>query len=73
MGNSKKLEKTVDDFVKEMKAKLRIKMNHGYSGWDKPENKGMILEKLSWNLKEKDYVDVANLAMMLWNFSRERN
>lgn len=68
-----KLEKAVDKFVKEMKSKLRSKMRCGYSGWDDGYNKKMLEEKIKHNLLNKDYVDVANLAMMLWNLDKKHS
>jgi hypothetical protein len=66
------LEKMVDALAEEMKAKLRSKYFRGYSGWDDPANRDLLLAKLKehaernnqWNSQE---VDIANLAAMLWN------
>jgi len=55
-------------FMEECWEKLCSKKRQGYTGWDNPENKSEILHKLMRNLDDEDYIDVANLAMMLWGF-----
>lgn len=69
----KKLEQVVDNFSEEMKKKLRMKRYEGFHGWDKPNNKDLIKHELKKHI-EKDgeqYIDIANLSMMLWNLQRE--
>ena len=56
---------TLDKFYFIMKSKLIRCAEKGYRGWDNKDNIEMILKKLTNNLSKKDYVDVANLAMML--------
>jgi hypothetical protein len=59
----------VDAFAGEMKAKLIKKLREGYVAWDNPcfrENiEGKLIEHASRGSGQ--YVDVANLAAMLWN------
>jgi len=56
---------TLDRFYFKMKSKLIRCAEKGYVGWEDKDNIEMILKKLTNNLSKKDYVDVANLAMML--------
>lgn len=57
------LEKGAD----EMGARLYDKVEMGWSGWDLPENKELLKQKLLENYREEDWIDVANLALFLWN------
>ena len=84
MTEIQELEKAVDLFAKEMKAKLRLKDKEGYRGGLEFKNRGNIARKLvnhlhipvlvedarilegCWN----QTVDIANLAMMLWESGR---
>lgn len=63
-----KLKAAVTDFSKLMLDKLEDKQKAGYRGWDAPFMGARIEEKLRQNLENGDYVDVANLAMMLHRF-----
>lgn len=70
----KKLEHVVDNFSEEMKKKLREKYSEGFYGWDDPNNKDLIKHELKIHI-EKDgeqYIDIANLSMMLWNLENKR-
>jgi len=62
-----KLAIVVAKFHGRMKGKLRKKEGEGYKGWDNPELKETLKKQLNHNLIEGDYVDVANLAMLLDN------
>ena len=70
-----KLMECVDAFAEAMKKKLRKKRREGYSGWDLQENKAGILQLLSDHVDSQYYndanqeVDIANLAMMIWNLN----
>lgn len=72
------LEALVDAFAAEMKAKLKAKADEGWRGWDDPQYKGNIerflLDHAQRGLDDsRQYVDVANLAAMLWNFGRDES
>lgn len=56
-----------------MTQKMLIKYRQGLRGWDCPENESVIKNKLADNIKKNDWIDVANLAMMLHNFKKENN
>jgi len=62
------LWKTAAAFFTKMVAKL-IHQNstHGYIGWDQESSVRYqgLMDKLHRNIKDEDWVDVANLAMML--------
>ena len=83
-----RLEKAVDKFAYKMKKKLIKKFEEGYRGWDSKENKEIIANKLQDNcvtaLEEfdkngltdkakKEFIDIANLAMMLTRFCDYNN
>lgn len=57
----------VDRFFEAMKAKLAVKREDGYSGWDDPDD--CSVEHLSYllvqHLHKGDPIDIANFAMML--------
>ncbi len=58
-----------------MEMKLQNKWAKGYQGWDNPENKRFIYEKLLRHMEEASensdkWIDVMNLAAMLWNFEQ---
>jgi hypothetical protein len=74
--DEKKLEigRAVYRFANSMEAKMLSKYDQGYRGWDDPSQVGLISERLLLNLEQGDFVDVANLAMMLHRFnSGEQN
>lgn len=60
-------------FSKEMAQKVMLKLESGYSGWDNPTVEATMRQKLEKNLQENDMVDVAVLAMMLWNLKQDNN
>jgi hypothetical protein len=68
------LDALVDAFAAEMKQKLRVKYwRNGYTGWDDPANRAIILEKVRDHVRRLEEgtaqeVDIANLVAMLWNF-----
>lgn len=55
--------------IKKMLAKYEQRLR----GWDDPEFKQEILHKMRDNIDDSDWVDVANLAMMLHRFQQEGN
>ena len=67
-----RLYRAVDDFAAEMKARLREQAIKGYRGWDDPENYQRIVEMMVNHaaVSEREEVDAANLAMILWSLRR---
>ena len=63
------LSSCLDAFFLECREKLLKKKRDGYSGWDggTKEFRECLTTNLLRNLVHKDYVDVAMLAMFLWN------
>ena len=57
----------LDAFAKEIGAKIFEKMQAGKKGWDDPKNITELQQRLLTNLEKGDMVDVAALAMFLWN------
>lgn len=59
-------------FSEKMFEKIIAKMEMGYSGWDKnvPPVIEMLKSKLADNINSGDWVDVANISMMLWNMTQ---
>lgn len=60
----------LDAFAKEVGAKIFTKLEGGYFGWDDPANLNEIRKRLLTNLEKGDMVDVAALAMFLWNLQQ---
>lgn len=61
----------VDAFAEEMKGKLRRKYVEGFTGWDDPELRPELERRLQLHvIRGGQYVDVANLAAMLWNMDQ---
>ena len=52
-------------FFQCMQSRLLEKAADGWRGWDKTGPKA-LRERLLDNFERKDWVDVANLAMILW-------
>jgi hypothetical protein len=67
-----RLNRVVDEFAAEMKARLREQALKGYRGWDEPENYERIVEMMMQHaaVGEGEEVDAANLAMILWSLRR---
>ena len=67
-----RLDRAVDEFAGEMKARLREQAMKGYRGWDNPEHYQRILEMMMQHaaVAEGEEVDAANLAMILWSLRR---
>lgn len=61
----KLLNAAIDEFASLMKEKLTEKAKLGYRGWDDIKSRDIILDRLRNNLAKNDFVDVANLSMML--------
>ena len=54
-----------------MYGKLIQKLNEGYHGWDDPTSKEGLIRILKKNMERSDWVDVANIAMFLWNLEQK--
>ncbi len=69
------LNKTVDDFATEMKARLREQAIKGYRGWNDSENYHQIMEMMVKHASASSgqEVDAANLAMILWFLRQQEN
>jgi len=67
-----RLDRAVDDFASEMKARLREQAMKGYRGWDAPENYQRIADMMLKHaaVAEGEEVNAANLAMILWRLRR---
>ena len=65
---TQKLWKAASNFFGQMVEKLIHQKNtHGFSGWDLESDVSntTLLRKLHENIEKEDWVDVANLAMIL--------
>lgn len=60
--------KTLQPFVNTMNGKFIQKKEEGYTGWDDPEecSEDHLVRKLYANVEQEDWVDVANIAAILW-------
>lgn len=70
------LDTAVDAFAAAMKAKLHLKHDQGYAGWDDAANLDNIRYLLAVHCRrlvagEAQEVDCANLLMMLWRFREQ--
>ncbi|MDD4984105.1 MAG: hypothetical protein PHH82_04705 [Candidatus ainarchaeum sp.] len=45
---------------------MLVKYKQGLRGWDDIKQKGVITQKLINNIEKDDFIDVANLSMMLY-------
>ena len=67
---TKKLGKLIDDFAKEMKAKLDLKHRNGWSGWDdmaESDIQYLMAEHVTrCLLGENEEIDIANFCAFLW-------
>ena len=63
-----RLNRVVDDFASEMKARLREQAIKGYRGWDDPDYYQKITEMMMQHasVTPGQEIDAANLAMILW-------
>jgi hypothetical protein len=63
-----RLNRAVDDFAAEMKARLREQAIKGYRGWDDRANYRRICEMMTEHasVSSGQEVDAGNLAMILW-------
>ncbi len=68
---TQKLLTLIEKFTTMMALKIYKKIRQGSRGWDSPNYKALMLKKLHRNLKQEDYVDVANLAMFLWYLKKQ--
>ena len=75
----KRLMKALDCFTKAMKARLLEMMFKGYRGWDNParyDDFKTMLNGLMLHDRKNGYlpreVDVANLAMIIWNLNEKQ-
>jgi hypothetical protein len=66
-----RIHEAVNEFASTMFVKMIAKYYDGYKGWNESEQKEFIWAELQTNLKQEDYIDVANLAMMLHRFQQE--
>ena len=65
------LEALVKQFSKVMLSKLKQKLiKDGYAGWDSPKqwSRQEAINCLEDHVEKNDMVDVANFAMLAWNF-----
>ncbi|MCI0654063.1 MAG: hypothetical protein L0Y39_06250 [Methylococcaceae bacterium] len=70
----KRLDRVVEAFATEMKARLREQAIRGYRGWDDPASYERITEMMMEHtaVSSGQEVDAANLAMILW-YLRNQN
>lgn len=61
----------LDAFAKEVGGKIFTKLEQGYFGWDDSVNLNEIRKRLLTNFEKGDMVDVAALAMFIWNLQNK--
>jgi len=65
----------MSSFTEAMFEKLMAKMNAGYHGWDikDPVMIELLKNRLADNVNRGDWIDVANVSMLLWNMQQPDN
>jgi len=68
MSEIEALHEMVDEFEDLMRSKLILNKQRGFMWWDDPETlpDSDLVRSLKENVEEGDWVDVANLAAILW-------
>jgi len=61
----------MNKFTDEMAGKLMSGVAEGKTGWDDPDGFEKLQAQLLENLKLADWVDVACLAMLIWNLGQK--
>ena len=61
------LDSLKNKFFTEMSDKITKKLIEGERGWDNPEIKEALKKSLLHHIEKGDMVDVANIAMFIWN------
>lgn len=62
------LKNLIHAFTNEMRDRIAEKFKEGRSGWDDPQWTNIDIKKqIIEQLRDGNYVDVANLAMFAWN------
>lgn len=74
----KRLNEVVDNFAEAMKTKLAQKARKGWTGWDDESSTDkiyttMLAHAAGIPLAKDQEVDIANLAMMLWNLDAKKH
>lgn len=64
------IEKAVEHFSDLMRDKMFDKAIRGYSGWDDQSEYDYIKTQLQVHVDKGDYVDIANICMMLLRFCK---
>ena len=76
----KAIDLLCQEFAKKMKEKLYKKYNEGAQNWEKPSEIPFMYDALDKNvthdsawsgISSQNLVDIANLAMLLWNHTEE--
>lgn len=57
----------------DMEARLNVKREDGYTGWDDPDavSEADLLRLLNDNVRDRDWLDVLCIAAILWNRTYE--
>lgn len=61
----------MDVFTSKMVDRLMDGVSKGKTGWDDPGYFENLQQQLLENIKSSDWVDVANIAMMIWNIEQK--
>jgi hypothetical protein len=72
-NEQERIVQAIFEFSGEMEDKMLQKFDDGLRGWDDKLCADIIEKKLKENLERADYIDVANLAMMLHRFQKGTN
>jgi hypothetical protein len=61
------LDTLIDEASHALRAKLRILLSEGYTGWDNPENREALMTLLKQTLEKGNHLETAIMALFLWN------
>lgn len=62
---SRGMQEQLIKFGKALRDKLLLKERLGFTGWEVHEE-DYLIERMQKNIYDKDWVDVANIAFLLW-------
>ena len=69
--NVETLSELVAKGAQQMLLKLKEKQEEGRSGWDDQTNYRGMWQQLELHASRRDWIDVANFALFLWNLEKQ--
>lgn len=66
------LNQAIFFFALEMLSKLTKKSIDGWTGWNRKSYKNKLIKDLKYHVEKKQWIDVGNYAMFLWNLDNKK-